>query len=193
MRDAVQMEDGRLVAVGYDGRKGDYDAAAWVGTPARWRRVSIPTEAAGGPGDQIMTSVAAFDGSLVVSGREIQGGSDGVIWYVTEDGKWTRVRDDLSFTGPGDQTIWGVTSSPIGLLATGNDSRGGGFDAVLWRSLDGRHWKRVPRDEAVFGGDAGQEMRWVASSQSRAVAVGSDSSSGSVDAAVWVARITGPN
>jgi hypothetical protein len=35
-------------------------------------------------------------------------------------------------------------------------------------------------------------MRWVTSSQTRAVAVGSDSSSGSVDAAVWVANLA-PN
>ncbi|MGH2818078.1 MAG: adenylate/guanylate cyclase domain-containing protein [Actinomycetota bacterium] len=189
MRDAVSLEDGRVVAVGYDGLKGDYDAAAWVGRDSRWRRVAIPTEVAGGPGDQIMTSVTAFDGGLVISGREVQGGSDGVIWYVTENGEWNRVARDHAFSGPGDQTIWGVTNSPIGLLASGNDSQGGGFDAVLWRSLDGRRWERVPRDEGVFGGDAGQEMRWVASSPTRAVAVGSDSSSGSVDAAVWVASL----
>jgi class 3 adenylate cyclase len=188
MRDAVALEDGRLVAVGYDGLKGDYDAAAWIGTRGRWRRIPIPAAVARGPGDQIMTSVTAFEGGLVVSGREIQGGIDGVIWYVTEGGKWSRVARDHAFAGPGDQTIWGVTSSPIGLLASGNDSHGGGFDAVLWRSLDGRHWKRVPRDEGVFGGDAGQEIRWVSSSPSRAVAVGSDSSSGSEDAAVWVAK-----
>jgi class 3 adenylate cyclase len=189
MRDAAFLEDGRVVAVGYDGLTGDYDAAAWIGKGGRWRRVAIPTEVAGGPGDQIMTSITTFDGSLVVSGREVQAGSDGVIWWVTENGKWNRVRQDHVFSGPGDQTIWGVTSSPIGLLASGNDSQGGGFDAVLWRSLDGRRWKRVPGDEGVFGGDAGQEMRWVASSPSRAIAVGSDSSSGSVDAAVWVANL----
>jgi class 3 adenylate cyclase len=189
MRDAVSLEDGSVVAVGYDGLKGDYDAAAWIGTRGRWRRVPIPTEVAGGAGAQVMTSVTAFDGALVVSGREVRGGSDGAIWYVTEDGRWTRVTHDGAFTGPGDQTVWGVTSSPIGLLASGNDSRGGGFDAVLWHSLDGRRWKRVPRDEGVFGGDAGQEMRWVASSPSLAVAVGSDSSAGNVDAAVWVAKI----
>jgi class 3 adenylate cyclase len=189
MRDAVQTEDGRLVAVGYEGLKGDYDAAAWIGRRGRWHRVPIPTLVAGGAGDQIMTSVTVFDGGLVVSGREIRGGSDGVIWYATENGKWNRVTHDHAFTGPGDQTIWGVISSPIGLLASGTDSQGGGLDAVLWGSLDGSHWKRVPRDEAVFGGDSGQDMRWVASSPSRAVAVGSDSSSGSVDAAVWVAEI----
>jgi class 3 adenylate cyclase len=189
MRDAAQMKDGRLVAVGYEGLRGDYDAAAWTGRPGRWRRIPLPAEVAGGAGDQIMTAVTAFDGGLVVSGREVQGGTDGVIWYVTEEGKWTRVTRDSALSGPGNQTIWGVTSSPIGLLASGSDSQGGGLDAMLWRSRDGRLWRRVPSDEAVFGGDAGQDMRWVTSSQTRAVAVGSDSSSGSVDAAVWVASL----
>jgi class 3 adenylate cyclase len=189
MRDATQMKDGRLVVVGYEGLEGNYDAAAWIGRPGRWRQVQLPAEVAGGVGHQIMTAVTAFEGGLVVSGREIQGGTDGVIWHVTNEGKWTRVTRDRAFTGPGNQTIWGVTSSPIGLLASGSDSQGGGLDGMLWRSRDGRRWTRVPRDEAVFGGDAGQDMRWVASSETRAVAVGSDSSSGSVDAAVWVATL----
>jgi class 3 adenylate cyclase len=192
MRDAAQMKDGRLVAVGYEGLKGNYDAAAWIGRPGRWRRVPLPAEVAGGAGDQIMTAVTAFNGGLVVSGREIQGGTDAVIWHVTNEGKWTRVKRDRAFSGPGNQTIWGVTSSRVGLLASGNDSQGGGLDAMLWRSRDGHRWRRVPLDEAVFGGDAEQDMRWVTSSQTRAVAVGSDSSSGSVDAAVWVANLA-PN
>jgi class 3 adenylate cyclase len=189
MRDVIQTDDGHLVAVGHDGFEENLDAAAWIKGDGPWRRIRIPTRVAGGPGLQVMTSAAVFDGRLVVSGREFREGSDGVIWYVTEGGKWNRVKRDRAFTGPGNQTIWGVTSSPIGLLASGSDSRGGGFDAVMWHSLDGSHWKRLPRDEAIFGGDATQQMRWLTTSQLVAVAVGSDGSSGSVDAAVWVAKI----
>jgi hypothetical protein len=201
MRDVVETDDGHLVAVGFDGLagrgrfpwaalEGSYDAAAWIGGRGAWRRIRIPTRVAGGPGLQVMTSAAVFDGGLVVSGRELREESDGVIWYVTKDGKWSRVKRDHAFTGPGDQTIWGITTSPIGLLASGSDSRGGGFDAAMWHSLDGKHWNRLPRDEAVFGGDATQQIRWVTASRLLAVAVGSDDSSGSADAAVWVAKIT---
>jgi class 3 adenylate cyclase len=189
MRDVIQTDDGHLVAVGHNGLDGSYDAAAWIRERRAWRRIRIPRRVAGGPGLQVMTSAAVFDGRLVVSGRELQEESDGVIWYVTKDGKWNRVERDHAFTGPGNQTIWGVTSSPIGLLASGSDSRGGGFDAAMWHSLDGKHWKRLPRDEAVFGGDATQQIRWVTASRLLAVAVGSDDSSGSADAAVWVAEI----
>ena len=81
-----------------------------------------------------------------------------------------------------------VTVGGPGLVAVGSDDG----DAVVWTSVDGRSWSRVPHDEAVFGGEGTQRMFSVtAVSGVGLVAVGSadsdskpDDSTGG-DAAVW--------
>jgi len=72
-------------------------------------------------------------------------------------------------------------------VAVGNDSSGGDFDAAVWTSPDGVVWSRVAHDEAVFGGDANQQVVSVATMESGIVAVGDEESGGDFDAAVWVA------
>jgi len=55
----------------------------------------------------------------------------------------------------------------------------------VWTSIDGFAWSRVPHDESVFGGEGEQQMVSVTAGSPGLVAVGWDTSSGSVDAAVW--------
>ena len=67
-----------------------------------------------------------------------------------------------------------VTAAGAGVVAVGAD---GGFyatrgDAVVWTSVDGITWSRVPHDEAVFGG---AEMYSVTVGGGGLVAVGDES------------------
>ncbi len=51
--------------------------------------------------------------------------------------------------------------------------------------LDELEWRRIPHDDAVFGGEGSQGMTSVATGGSVYVAVGYDSSGGDEDAALW--------
>jgi len=58
-------------------------------------------------------------------------------------------------------------------------------DAAVWWSVDGLTWNRAPHDEAAFGGTVDESMYSVVAGGPGLVAVGSDSSGGDRDAAVW--------
>jgi hypothetical protein len=84
-----------------------------------------------------------------------------------------------------------VTAGGPGLVAVGSDGDlEQTADAVVWTSVDGITWSRVPHDEEVFGGAGGQQMTSVTAAGPGLVAVGSDGL-GSIDngpaqvAAVW--------
>ena len=70
-------------------------------------------------------------------------------------------------------------------MAVGQDQSIGDGSAAVWISADGDTWRRIPHDEAVFGGDGQQQMEGVIVWAGRLVAFGSDSSGGDTDAAVW--------
>jgi hypothetical protein len=61
------------------------------------------------------------------------------------------------------------------------------LSAVVWTSVDGISWTRIPHDEAVFGGVGAQAMTDVAAGGPGLVAVGWGFSGGAptADAAVW--------
>ena len=54
---------------------------------------------------------------------------------------------------------------------------------MVWTSVDGITWSRVPHDEAVFGGEGDQEISSVTAGGPGLVAVGESNG----DAAIWVA------
>ena len=61
--------------------------------------------------------------------------------------------------------------------------------AVVWTSVDGLAWSRVPQDVAVFGGG---DRQWtgitsVTNYGDDLIAVGADKTSDGVDATAWVA------
>lgn len=71
-----------------------------------------------------------------------------------------------------------VTAGGPGLVAVGSDQT----DAVVWTSLDGLAWSRVPHNEAVFGGTANSTMLSVTVGGPGLVAVGEASPDGNRDA-----------
>jgi hypothetical protein len=117
---------------------------------------------------------------------------------------WSRVCDDAAdFDGA---AMWSIASGGPGLVAAGGEfgysdelgfwtpediqpllERGGDGDAVVWTSLDGTSWNRVPHDEAVFGGDGSQHIFSVTAGGPGLVAVGFDGTLDNVEgnAAVW--------
>ena len=86
---------------------------------------------------------------------------------------WGRVpHDETVFGGSKYQTMWSVVAGGPGLVAVGNNSSGGRWDAAVWTSPDGLTWARVPHDEAVFGGNNDQGIWSMVAVGSELVAVG---------------------
>lgn len=100
---------------------------------------------------------------------------------------WSQVPDDAAvFGGEGDQVMWDVTVGGPGLVAVGMDGFGRDADAVVWTSVDGINWVRLPDDEAVLGGEPSiSVLQGVTVGGPGLVAVGSYGFPGDVDAAVW--------
>ncbi len=131
-----------------------------------------------------MRDVTVGGPGLVAVGQ----GDDGIAVWTSIDGfTWSRVPHDEAALG-GTNRMQSVTSGGPGLVAVGGrddfELEDDG-DAVVWTSIEGTTWSRVPHDEAVFGGKGRQEMVSVTASGSLLVAVGSDTSGGELDAAVW--------
>jgi hypothetical protein len=166
-----------LVAVGSDGRF----AAVWTSVDGiTWSRVPHDEAVVGGAE---MNSVTVGGPGLVAVGwvendREIDGDGAAAVWTSVDGVTWSRVPHDVTlFGGTGNQRMYEVTAAGAGLVAVGAD---GGFyatrpNAVVWTSVDGVTWLRVPHDEAVFGGT---EMRSVTVAGVGLVAVGDTSSGG---------------
>ena len=165
----------------------------------------------GGPG-----LVAVGDDSTCtdheVAGREdpdtVCVDGNAVVWTSVDGLTWSRVpHDEAVFGGDGPQSMSAVTVGGPGLVAVGrSDKRFEGQpnvdgtpnegDAVVWTSVDGLTWSRVPHDEEVFGGVETQEMLDATAGGPGLVAVGRDGAGGywgnpilargGQHAAVWV-------
>lgn len=131
-----------------------------------------------------------------------------VVWTSVDGLTWSRVPHDEAVFG-GARRVYGmksVTQGGPGLVAVGRSDAFGEGDpvtesdvneghAVVWTSVDGLAWSRVPHDEAIFGGVDTQEMLDVTSGGPGLVAVGRDGAGmswgnplltrGGHDAAVW--------
>jgi hypothetical protein len=81
--------------------------------------------------------------------------SDGVDWERIESAAFHGEEGTDGPLDPGadDTYMNDVTASPVGLVAVGSQD---GFAAV-WVSPDGRDWRRVPHDNAIFGAAGGIE------------------------------------
>jgi hypothetical protein len=173
------------------------DAVAWTSLDGlTWSRIPHDEQVFGGPGEQQMVSVTAGGPGLVAVGSERLFDEQGnaVVWTSVDGFTWTRVPDDEEvFGGPGEQRMISVTVGGPGLVAVGSERRfEGQGNAVVWTSVDGFTWTRVPHDEEVFGGQNEQRMLSVTAGGPGLVAVGSDGHpidrydiELAADAAVW--------
>ena len=177
-----------LVAVGWDGSDGDFDAAVWTSVDGvTWNRIPHDESVFGGAEDQVMRIVIEGGPGLVaVAGDESRGDFDAAVWTSVDGVAWSRVpHDEAVFGGAGFQEILNVTVGGPGLVAVGLDESGGDRDATVWTSTDGLIWSHVRHDEVIFGGAGHQHMFSVAVGGPGLVAVGVDGSAGDRDGAVW--------
>ncbi len=194
-----------LVAVGWDWPH----AAVWTSLDGiTWSRV---------PHDEAMQSASCsppsgscFDGAVGLEMRSVTVGGPGlvavgfdghpdgenaVVWTSPDGITWSRVpHDEAIFGGSEIVQMNGVTADGPGLVAVGYEGSGPWqnrlhLNAVVWSSVDGLTWSRVPNDAEVFGGEV--EMRSVTAGGPGLVAVGGDGfgSRSGLDAAVWNTRV----
>ena len=150
---------------------------------------------------QGMKGVVAGGPGLVAVGSDESSGDygypdrDAAVWTSVDGLTWTRVpHDEAVFGGSCPQNSYGtncsqgmyaVVAGGPGLVAVGYESSDVGMEenAAVWTSVDGLTWRRVPHDEAVFGGSDAQWVSGVAAAGPGVVAVGYDASDRG--AAVW--------
>jgi hypothetical protein len=168
-------------------------AAVWTSVDGlTWSRVPHDEAIFGGAA---MTSVTAGGPGVVAvgwDGHPHGEESNAVVWTSVDGLTWSRVpHDEAIFGNATGSWMWSVTAGGPGLVAVGYD--GGWYDgdadrdanagdAVVWTSVDGVTWSRVPHNEAVFG-DA--EMRSVTAGGPGLVAVGDDWDGEDGHASVW--------
>jgi hypothetical protein len=107
------------------------------------------------------------------------------VWRSTTGTRWNRV-SDLSLGGPGDQQMAGATVLDSGVVAVGWENFGGDQDAAVWTSdTRGGKWERIDGVASGLHEAGDQSMRRVISIRTGLVAVGSETLTEGVDAAVW--------
>jgi hypothetical protein len=175
-----------LVAVGYDGSGGDWDAAVWTSADGlAWSRVPGDETTLGGEGDQDMAAVVAGGPGLVAVGAEYLGEDwDAAVWTSADGLAWSRVpHDEGLFGGPDHQFITGVVAGGPGLIAVGSDRAGGDTDGAVWTSADGITWMRIQDED--LGGEWDQSLVAICAGGPGFVVVGEAFGSEGLDAAVW--------
>jgi len=184
LRSITAHGDG-LVVVGTDDSETDIDAAVWRSDDGlAWVRVPHDDSIFGGNGDQIMVSVASFDGGLVAVGESSAADepTEAAVWVSLDGIGWTRITSQDSVFE--DSIMADVTAFGDLLVAVGFAFSGSGTNAAVWTSANGTDWTRVAHDGTVFGGNGDQMMVSVVSSNGMLVVVGFDQP-GRGDSAVW--------
>jgi hypothetical protein len=138
-----------------------------AGDSERGPQTEMYSVTVGGPG---LVAVGSAGPSPTWINRELvepgagQSWSNAAVWTSPDGLNWTRVpHDEAIFGGPGNQVMSSVTAGDFGLVAVGFDEPDaiaamGGARAAVWTSPDGITWNRIPHDEAIFGGVAGDEQ-----------------------------------
>lgn len=153
-----------VVAVGLSWDGVTIDAHAWSSSDGRtWRRASDPPEWSG-PGDQILSVACGLPGGGVVALGTVTVLGEQDVWaWVSQDGvTWERATgpDAATLAGPGAQFLRACTSTPTGVLVTGQRQGAGGDDGVLWATHDGRAWSTLTPE--VFAGPVDDSVRGIA-------------------------------
>lgn len=158
-----------FVAVGwaeYDHATDRANAAVWISEDGRrWQRIPNDDDVFGVAGAEGMLDVTSVPTGVVAVGRD---GPNATVWTSPDAVTWSRIAHDESLFG-GGQTIWSVAVGGPGLIGVGyGNSISGGDEqegAIVWTSVDGVHWTRIPLPEApstLFHAIAGDRRSLVA-------------------------------
>jgi Protein kinase domain len=171
--------NGALVAVGWDSRLGDKDAAVWRSTGSGWTKEPVPHARFG----QEMWAVTPYGSNGFAAVGEDSGNA--AAWTSLDGETWQEV-SRRSLREPGQQVMKSVVVTPSGLVAVGRDGTalGANTDAAVWRSQDGVHWTRVTDAHLARAGH--QELTGVITFRSGLIAFGEDNRNGDLDAAIWL-------
>ncbi len=153
-----------------------FSSLAWSEVPydeAVFGGAEISKVTVGGPGLVAVGSAGSGDDRRMA------------VWTSVDGITWARVAHDEAVFGGPRMGMESVTAGGPGLVAVGSGDPHDNGDAVVWTSVDGITWSRVPHDEAVFGGRSDQQMTSVTVGGPGLVAVGWDLAGGDADAAVW--------
>ncbi|HET7236345.1 MAG TPA: BTAD domain-containing putative transcriptional regulator [Actinomycetota bacterium] len=188
----VARSDDRAVAGGFSEVEGDRDAAVWTSSIRAdfWRRVGIGSEL-GGPGDQQINAMTAYDEGFVAVGEETIGEETNAVVWTSPDGQvWSRVPDPAGlFGGVGAQRMFAVVVSPSGIVAAGHEVSGADVDAAVWTSTDGVAWVRLPADAPAMQAltDIGdQEIHALLLTETGFLALGGERGGADWDAQAWI-------
>ena len=155
---------------------GDRDGRIWTSRDGTtW---SVAAVAAGGAGDQRLTSVAGGPLGFVAAGSD---GSLPAVWSSPDGMSWTRR------PGPfhASQQIQSVAIGGRGAVAVGTITTSGDVDGMAWFSVDGSEWRTVPLGQAGFTGAGDQAVHAVTAAGGGFVAVGDDASGERTVAVSW--------
>jgi hypothetical protein len=119
-------------------------------SPSGWSRIPID-ESAFGAGASLNGVVSGGPGLVAVGSDDL----GHAVWTSPDGVTWSRVPHDTAVFG--DAEMERVIAGGPGFVAIGNNGHSlldGSFNvnAVIWTSVDGYTWSRVPHDESVFGG-----------------------------------------
>jgi hypothetical protein len=186
-------DEGTIIGVGQDGD----DGAVWFTENGDdWTLEPDEADVLGGAGEQALLRLARFTpvggGTqmlIAVGYEQIGSDEDGAVWIAEDPSTWQRVSDDV-FEGDGRQRIIDVIGNRDGgVVAVGYAESGeGDLDAAVWTSDDGVTWERQGSD--LLGGPGDQMIHRLVSPSAETglptfIAAGSDTSSGTMDAALW--------
>lgn len=165
-----------IVAVGFAGRRSDYDAAVWISADGEeWERIPHDEAIFGGSGIQAAYSVVQFDNTVIAVGESA---GRAQVWVSHDGREWARASvvdapggDKTEPTAMRDVAVW-----EHGLVAVG--SAGSRSRPAVWLSNNGITWNRLPEylgagSSGVEGGEtAGGSMTLVAARETGLVAIG---------------------
>jgi hypothetical protein len=186
MRSVVPFAAG-TAAVGHDREHG----AVWLSNGIEWRRVAAdsPALAAGADRPDVdLRDVQTLAGGLVAVGDVLtaDGDRDAAVWTSRDGETWSIVRSP-AFQGPADEQMIAVATGGFGAVAVGCAScETPGARPVVWRSPDGRTWRRVPASELPQA-DGLEQLATVTVAGDVLVAGGRHGD----DAVVWTTPIAG--
>ncbi|MFY1631738.1 hypothetical protein ACN27F_00430 [Solwaraspora sp. WMMB335] len=172
--DAAACRDGRLAAVGAmaGGAHGNPRTSSWWQRPdGTLAEVAAGFELYGGPAAVSVGRIAAGPAGWLIVGNRISGAA---VWISTDAAGFEIIEAEPALASDEQGRTWAydavADADADGWLAAGTLTRPGRIDRdpVLWRSSDGRTWRRIP----LAAGPDNEETQRLALAGSVPIAVG---------------------